>query len=266
MPVIIAMWHGQHFMAPFIKRDDERHRAKVLISRHRDGEINALAAERLGIGTIRGSGAHNGEFHRKGGVAAFTEMLEALEEGYNVALTADVPKVARVAGLGIVKLRAAFRAADLSGGDRHQPAHRARQLGPHRHQPAVQPHRAWWRASRSACRARRRRRRRWKRARHEVENELNRVTARAYAIADGTEERAAVSDRLPAALARLPAAVGGGDAVGAAAAGAAAAARQGASRARLPSGAATARMRAPAGRAGLAAWRKRRRTDRACCR
>jgi lysophospholipid acyltransferase (LPLAT)-like uncharacterized protein len=103
MPAIIAMWHGQHFMAPFIKRY-EHQRAKVLISRHRDGEINARAARRLGIGTIRGSGAHNGEFHRKGGAVAFTEMLDALAEGFNVALTADVPKVARVAGLGIVKL------------------------------------------------------------------------------------------------------------------------------------------------------------------
>ena len=104
MPAIVAMWHGQHFMAPFIKRDDPQHRTKVLISRHRDGEINARAAEKLGIGTIRGSGAHNGEFQRKGGAAAFTEMLKALEEGYNVAMTADVPKVARVAGFGVVKL------------------------------------------------------------------------------------------------------------------------------------------------------------------
>jgi lysophospholipid acyltransferase (LPLAT)-like uncharacterized protein len=102
-PAIIALWHGQHFMAPFIKRYEHQH-AKVLISRHRDGEINARAAERLGIGTIRGSGAHNGEFHRKGGAAAFTEMLESLNEGFNVALTADVPKIARVAGMGIVKL------------------------------------------------------------------------------------------------------------------------------------------------------------------
>ena len=106
VPVIIAMWHGQHFMAPFIKpkSDSERFRAKVLISRHRDGEINAIAAERLGIGTIRGSGAHNGEFHRKGGATAFTEMLAALEQGYNVAITADVPKISRVAGMGVVKL------------------------------------------------------------------------------------------------------------------------------------------------------------------
>ena len=104
IPAIIVMWHGQHFMAPFIKRPERGHRAKVLISRHRDGEINARAAMRLGIGTIRGSGAHNGEFHRKGGAVAFTEMLEALNEGYNVALTADVPKVSRVAGMGVVKL------------------------------------------------------------------------------------------------------------------------------------------------------------------
>ena len=89
---------------PFLKKNDGSHRAKVLISRHRDGELNARAAERLGIGTIRGSGAHNGEFHRKGGAVAFTEMLEALAQGYNVALTADVPKVARVAGFGVVKL------------------------------------------------------------------------------------------------------------------------------------------------------------------
>ena len=102
-PAIVAMWHGQHFLAPFIKRD-AHDRAKVLVSRHRDGEVNARVAERFGIGTIRGSGAHNGEFHRKGGAAAFTEMLGALKEGYNVALTADVPKVARVAGLGVVKL------------------------------------------------------------------------------------------------------------------------------------------------------------------
>jgi len=104
LPAIFAMWHGQHFMAPFIKRKDPRHRAKVLISRHRDGEINARAAQRLNVGTIRGSGAHNRDGLKKGGAAAFLEMLAALNEGYNIAMTADVPKVARVAGLGVAKL------------------------------------------------------------------------------------------------------------------------------------------------------------------
>jgi lysophospholipid acyltransferase (LPLAT)-like uncharacterized protein len=103
MPGILVFWHGQHFLTPFIKTK-ESYRAKTLISRHRDGEYNALAAERLGIGTIRGSGDHGSAFHRKGGVGAFKEMVRALADNYNVALTADVPKRARVAGLGIIML------------------------------------------------------------------------------------------------------------------------------------------------------------------
>ena len=103
IPVIFAFWHGQHFLTPFIKTKDT-HLAKVLISLHRDGEFNAVAAERLGIGTIRGSGDHGAAFHRKGGVGAFKEMVRALAENYNVALTADVPKRSRVAGLGIIML------------------------------------------------------------------------------------------------------------------------------------------------------------------
>lgn len=106
LPVIIAMWHGQHFMVPFIRRG---HPAKVLVSRHRDGEMNAIAAERLGVGTIRGSGDAGGRFDLKGGVGAFQAMLTTLRDGCSVALTADVPKIARVAGNGIIKL------AQLSG-------------------------------------------------------------------------------------------------------------------------------------------------------
>ena len=101
-PLILAFWHGQHFMTPFVKPKGLR--AKVLISRHRDGEINAVAAERLGIETIRGSGTHGTDFAKKGGVFGFNALVRALREGINVAMTADVPKVSRVAGLGIVKL------------------------------------------------------------------------------------------------------------------------------------------------------------------
>jgi lysophospholipid acyltransferase (LPLAT)-like uncharacterized protein len=102
VPAIITFWHGQHFMVPFIRRD--YHRARVLISRHRDGEINAVAAERLGVNAIRGSGDHGGEFQRKGGATAFRSMVQALAEGWNMTTTADVPKVARVAGRGIIML------------------------------------------------------------------------------------------------------------------------------------------------------------------
>jgi lysophospholipid acyltransferase (LPLAT)-like uncharacterized protein len=104
-PVILAMWHGQHYLAPFLKLRE--HRAKVLISKHRDGEVNAIAAQRLGVEAIRGSGHQGTDFIGKGGVGAFKEMVSALQEGCIVALSADVPMVSRVAGLGIVKLASA---------------------------------------------------------------------------------------------------------------------------------------------------------------
>jgi lysophospholipid acyltransferase (LPLAT)-like uncharacterized protein len=87
---------------PFFRRPE--HKVKVLISRHRDGEFNAIAAERLGVGAVRGSGDHGRRFDRKGGVGAFKGMLDALADGYTMALTADVPQVSRVAGPGIVTL------------------------------------------------------------------------------------------------------------------------------------------------------------------
>jgi lysophospholipid acyltransferase (LPLAT)-like uncharacterized protein len=102
MPIILAFWHGQHLIAPVARKIE--HRVNMLVSRHHDGEINAIAAKRLGVGTIRGSGNHGGGFVHKSGVAAFQAMLDSLAEGSSIALSADVPKVARIAGLGIIKL------------------------------------------------------------------------------------------------------------------------------------------------------------------
>ena len=103
LPAIITFWHGQHFLTPFIMKP--HHQAKVLISRHADAEINAIAAERLGVGTIRGSGATSPQdFHRKGGVSATYAILDTLAEGINVAMTADVPKISRRVGLGIITI------------------------------------------------------------------------------------------------------------------------------------------------------------------
>jgi lysophospholipid acyltransferase (LPLAT)-like uncharacterized protein len=102
LPVIITMWHGQHFLMPLLRRPDLR--VKALISLHHDAEINAIAVERLGMLVIRGSGDHEGRFDRKGGVRAFIAMRQALREGWNIAVTADVPKVAKVAGRGLVML------------------------------------------------------------------------------------------------------------------------------------------------------------------
>lgn len=102
MPIIVAFWHGQHLLAPMARKFE--HRVNMLVSRHRDGEINAIAARRLGVGTIHGSGNHGGGFVHKAGVAAFQAMLGSLAGGTSIAMSADVPKVARVAGLGIIKL------------------------------------------------------------------------------------------------------------------------------------------------------------------
>ena len=182
IPVILAMWHGQHFLMPFVKKADASHKAKVLISRHRDGEVNAIAAERLGIGTIRGSGAHNGEFHRKGGAVAFTGMLDALKDGYNVAMTADVPKISRIAGMGVIKLAqhsqrpiyavaiASSRRKVLNNWDRtaiNLPFSRIATV-------ASEAITVDANADAATLEAKRR----------ELENELNRLTKRAYDIAD----------------------------------------------------------------------------------
>ncbi|NRG19812.1 lysophospholipid acyltransferase family protein [Rhizobiales bacterium] len=104
LPVIVAMWHGQHFMMPFAR--PEGWNVSVMISRSADGEINAIAARRLGLGLIRASGAQKAhQVKKRGGMRGFIEAMRTLKEGNSVALTADVPKgPARVAGLGIVQL------------------------------------------------------------------------------------------------------------------------------------------------------------------
>jgi lysophospholipid acyltransferase (LPLAT)-like uncharacterized protein len=101
-PYIVAMWHGQHFLVPFMRR--EGHEFKILISRHGDGEINAVAVSRLGLGLIRGSGGRAKRQRRKGGPAALRAMIATLKEGSCVGVTADVPRVGGIAGLGIVTL------------------------------------------------------------------------------------------------------------------------------------------------------------------
>ncbi len=103
-PAIVAMWHGQHFMMPFSRPDGWD--VRVMISRSADGEINAIAAEKLGLGLIRASGSQKRhQLKKRGGLRGFIEAMRALREGGSVALTADVPKgPARVSGVGIIQL------------------------------------------------------------------------------------------------------------------------------------------------------------------
>jgi len=103
-PYIVAMWHGQHFMTPFVRPKSLP--AKVMISRSRDGEINATIARRFGMGLIRASGGRTAaQIKKRGGARGFLEAVRTLEGGESLAMTADIPKgPAKRAGLGIVML------------------------------------------------------------------------------------------------------------------------------------------------------------------
>jgi lysophospholipid acyltransferase (LPLAT)-like uncharacterized protein len=79
---IFAFWHGQ--MLPLLWR----HRGEgvpIVISSHRDGEIIARVAERLGYRTIRGSST-------RGAARALLGLVRELESGAEVAVTPDGPR------------------------------------------------------------------------------------------------------------------------------------------------------------------------------
>jgi lysophospholipid acyltransferase (LPLAT)-like uncharacterized protein len=102
-PLICAMWHGQHLMMPFAW-PEAIDRMAALISRHEDAGAQARALLHLGVTPVRGSGGPADRAYYKGGAPAMRELLRQLDSGASVALTADVPKRARVAGLGVVTL------------------------------------------------------------------------------------------------------------------------------------------------------------------
>jgi lysophospholipid acyltransferase (LPLAT)-like uncharacterized protein len=103
-PAIVALWHGQHLLAPFFRPRTLPYVA--LLSRNADAEINAAVVERFGIATVRGSGGRVREAaSQKGGARALIQLMRQLREGFGVCMIADVPKgVPREAGLGIVTL------------------------------------------------------------------------------------------------------------------------------------------------------------------
>lgn len=103
LPVIAAVWHGQHVLLPVIPIGLK---ASVMISRNLDGEITARIARAFGARPIRASGGRDPKRSiEKGGMKGFIEMLQALENGDNVVQTADIPQgTPRRAGLGIVML------------------------------------------------------------------------------------------------------------------------------------------------------------------
>jgi lysophospholipid acyltransferase (LPLAT)-like uncharacterized protein len=80
--VITAFWHAQLLEMPFVYPP---HVAAILISQHRDGEYISRVTRRLGHPVVRGSAT-------RGGLQAFRQMLQILEEGGHVAITPDGPR------------------------------------------------------------------------------------------------------------------------------------------------------------------------------
>lgn len=101
-PFIMAMWHGQFMLLPATPRPGIP--AKVMLALHRDAEAMAEAMRRFDLELIRGAGA-GVKGKDRGGAGAFRNAVHALEQGFTVAMTADVPPgPSRRAGHGVVTL------------------------------------------------------------------------------------------------------------------------------------------------------------------
>ena len=81
-PVILACWHGE--LLPLLWHHREQG-IRILVSEHRDGEIIARVAARLGFGAVRGSTT-------RGGGRALLGLVRELEGGHDVAVTPDGPR------------------------------------------------------------------------------------------------------------------------------------------------------------------------------
>lgn len=86
-PVVIAFWHGELLMAPFVYNKLGTSRAiNVMISDHFDGEIIARVIRLFGMKTVRGS-------TRKGAAKVLIAALKAVKNrDENIGITPDGPK------------------------------------------------------------------------------------------------------------------------------------------------------------------------------
>ena len=82
--VIYTFWHGRLLPLVYTHR---KMGIRILISRHRDGEIIARITGRLGFRSVRGSTGAG-----KGGVRGILEMAKMGREGEDLAITPDGPK------------------------------------------------------------------------------------------------------------------------------------------------------------------------------
>jgi hypothetical protein len=90
-----AFWHGRLLMMPRVYKG---RKLSFLVSSHRDGQIIGRALERFGFHAILGSTSRKG-------IAAFKQMLRAIQGGSDIAITPDGPKGPRYrAQIGVIEL------------------------------------------------------------------------------------------------------------------------------------------------------------------
>jgi lysophospholipid acyltransferase (LPLAT)-like uncharacterized protein len=106
-PMILAFWHerlplaalGWRLLARRVPQAGAR-RARVLISRHRDGRLIAAAVRPFGIDVVHASSS-------RGGAAGLRALARLLAEGGAAVITPDGPRgPARVAAPGVAQLAA----------------------------------------------------------------------------------------------------------------------------------------------------------------
>jgi 3-deoxy-D-manno-octulosonic-acid transferase len=102
-PLILATWHGQFMMTSGFRPSPET-KVAAMVARHGDAELIGAAMARFGVELIRGAGA-GGRKKDRGGAFALRQAVRALNDGYSLVMTADVPPgPARRAGIGIVMI------------------------------------------------------------------------------------------------------------------------------------------------------------------
>jgi len=102
-PAIFTFWHGLAMMSPLaVPREMP---ILPMIARNAAAGIIADAIGTKGIRSIRASGAHTADaIRKKGGAAGVRQALRELAAGNSLLITADVPKIAQVAGKGVIHL------------------------------------------------------------------------------------------------------------------------------------------------------------------
>jgi len=85
-PFIMASWHGDLLMQPYIYRKFRKiPKVNIVISEHFDGQLIAKTMGYFSLGTIHGSSTRNG-------ARVLIQAMRLLKEGFDIGITPDGPK------------------------------------------------------------------------------------------------------------------------------------------------------------------------------